>query len=178
MLVVKDSSYHPFIARQFEDRTIERFYYALVWGNINDDSGTYTGDIGRNPKNRKIFALVKKDGKSAQTDFWVLKRFGFATLVKIKLRTGRTHQIRVHFSHNRHPVLGDCDYGGNSIVSGGGIPEYKKIAEKCLKIAKRQMLHAKVLGFTHPVTHERLSFEADLPQDFLQVLEILNDSKA
>ncbi|ROL62295.1 RluA family pseudouridine synthase [Bacteroidetes/Chlorobi group bacterium ChocPot_Mid] len=173
LLITKDSSLHSILAKQFEERTVERYYYALVWGDMKNDSGTYEGDIGRNPRNRKTFAVVKKEGKPAITDYWVLERFGIMTLVKVKLRTGRTHQIRVHFSHNGHPVLGDKDYGGDVIVKGGGIPETKKLAERCLKIAERQMLHAKILGFTHPINFQRLSFESELPDDFEEILKIL-----
>lgn len=177
LLITKDSSLHSIIARQFEERTVERFYYALVWGDFKDDYGIYQGDIGRNPRNRKTFAVVKKEGKPAITDYWVLERFGIMTLVKVKLRTGRTHQIRVHFSHNGHPVFGDKDYGGDVIFKGGGIPETKKLAERCLKIADRQILHAKILGFTHPITSQRLSFESELPDDFENILRILREYK-
>ncbi|MFH1051793.1 MAG: RluA family pseudouridine synthase [bacterium] len=173
LLITKDSSLHSILAKQFEDRTIERYYFALVWGDVKNDEGTWEGDIGRNPRNRKTFAVVKKDGKTAITDYWVMERYGFITLVKVKLRTGRTHQIRVHFSHNGYPVLGDKDYGGDTVVKGGGMPETRKIAEQCLQIAQRQMLHAKVLGFTHPLSSERMRFESDLPEDFMEVLKIL-----
>jgi len=173
LLITKDSSLHHILAKQFENRTIERYYYTLVWGDLKSDSGTMVGDIGRNPKNRKIFSVVKKDGKPAITDYWVLERYGIITLVKVKLRTGRTHQIRVHFSHYGHPVLGDKDYGGDVMVRGGGVPDTKKIAERCLKIAERQMLHAKIIGFIHPVSDEKMNFDSDLPEDFNRILGIL-----
>ncbi|MFC2130197.1 RluA family pseudouridine synthase [Bacteroidota bacterium] len=176
LVIAKDSNLHPILAEQFADRTIERFYYAIVWGDIKNDSGTVTGDIGRNPRNRKLFSVVKKGGKKAKTEYWVLERFGYATLVKIKLHTGRTHQIRVHFSYNKHPLVGDSDYGGDNIVYGGSNPTIKKAAVQCLKTAKRQMLHAKVLGFDHPVSCERMIFESDLPEDFQKVLEVLRKS--
>ncbi len=177
MVIVKDSKYHQPLAKQFEERTVERFYYALVWGNIEEDEGTFVGDIGRNPRNRQIFAVVKKDGKPAITDYQVIDRFGVITFVKIKLRTGRTHQIRVHFSHNKHPVFGDPDYGGDKLVYGAGISEKKKILLQCLSKINRQMLHAKILAFNHPVTGERLYFESDLPDDFQIVMDILEKNK-
>jgi len=177
MVIVKDSKYHQPLALQFEERSVERFYYALVWGNIEEDEGTYEGDIGRNPRNRQIFAVVKKDGKYAITDYQVIDRFGVITLVKVKLRTGRTHQIRVHFSHNKHPVVGDTDYGGDKLAYGAGVAEKKKILIQCLSKINRQMLHAKVLAFNHPVTKERLYFESDLPDDFKEVLSILENNK-
>jgi len=176
MVIVKNSIYHPILAQQFADRSIERYYYALVWGDVKDDEGTYEGDIGRNPQNRKLFAVVKKDGKPAVTDYWVIKRYGMLTLVRVKLRTGRTHQIRVHFSHNKHPVFGDPDYGGDKMLISTNISERKRVLETCLKSVSRQMLHAKVLGFNHPVTKERLSFESELPNDMKNILNILDNN--
>jgi 23S rRNA pseudouridine1911/1915/1917 synthase len=174
MVIVKNSIYHPILAKQFADRSIERYYYALVWGDLKDDEGSYEGDIGRNPQNRKLFAVVKKDGKPAVTDYRVIKRYGMLTLVKVKLRTGRTHQIRVHFSHNKHPVFGDPDYGGDKMYLSSGISDKKRVLETCLKSVTRQMLHAKILGFNHPVSKERLTFESDLPDDMKNLLELLD----
>lgn len=176
MVIVKNSIYHHILAEQFADRTIERYYYAIVWGDMKEDEGTFIGDIGRNPQNRKLFAVVKKDGKPAVTDYWVIKRYGMLTLIKIKLRTGRTHQIRVHFSHNKYPVLGDPDYGGDKMYLSTSMMEKKRVLESCLKQISRQMLHAKILGFSHPVTKERLKFESELPDDMRKVLNILDEN--
>ncbi len=173
LVIAKNSIDHSKLAEQFHDRTIERFYYALVWGNLKEDEGHFEGNIARSPRDRKLFTVVKKGGKTAYTDYWVLERYDFLTLVKIKLRTGRTHQIRVHFSFNNHQVFGDGDYGGRAILYGGSNKKNKDLAGKCLKIAKRQMLHAKILGFSHPETKERLLFESELPDDFTEVLNIL-----
>lgn len=175
LVIAKNSFDHSKLADQFHDRTIERFYYTLVWGNLKEDEGHFEGNIARSPRDRKLFTVVKKGGKTAYTNFWVLERFDFMTLVKIKLQTGRTHQIRVHFSFNNHPVFGDEDYGGRAILFGGSNKKNRDVAEKCLKIANRQMLHAKVLGFSHPETKERLRFESELPDDFAEVLSILRN---
>ena len=175
IVVSKNPVIHASLAKQFFDRTISRFYYAYIWGNLEDDHGIIEGDIGRSPRDRKLFAIVKKDGKIAKTEYWVLKRYEYITFVKIKLWTGRTHQIRVHFSHHSHPVLGDQSYGGNSIVFGGNNNTFRKCANKLLEIADRQMLHAKVLGFYHPVLKEELFFESDLPED-MKIIETILDS--
>lgn len=175
LLISKDPSIHQQLAEQFSNRTVERYYYALVWGEFDVDSGTYEGDIGRSPRDRKLFAVVKKDGKPAITDFWVERRFDYLSLVKIKLRTGRTHQIRVHFSHNRHPVFGDPSYGGDKVVYGGHNVKFKQFATKLLKSTTRQMLHAKTLGFFHPVLKTQMHFEADFPPDFKFVLSELEN---
>lgn len=174
LLVSKNPVAHAKLAEQFANRTILREYNSIVWGRFQEDSGTYEGDIGRSLRDRKLFDIVKRGGKHAITDFVVLEQFDCFSLVKVKLRTGRTHQIRVHFSRNRHPVLGDISYGGDSLIfGGGGDANGQKIAKKCLSIAKRQMLHAKTLGFTHPETGEKLFFESDLPDDIKQILDIL-----
>lgn len=173
LLISKDPSVHQQLAEQFSNRTVERYYFALVWGNFDEDEGTYEGDIGRSPKDRKLFAVVKKDGKPAITDYWVVHRFDYLTLVKIKLRTGRTHQIRVHFSHNRHPVFGDPSYGGDKVVYGGHNLRFKQFAIHLLKSANRQMLHAKTLGFFHPILKTQMHFEVDFANDFKNVLQEL-----
>ncbi len=170
LVVSKNPVIHAKLAKQFADRTIQRYYNALVWGNYDEEEGTYYGNIGRSSRDRKLFAVVKRDGKVAITDYKVLKRFEYLTLMQVKLRTGRTHQIRVHFSHNRHPVFGDPDYGGDSITHGGNNPKFKVLAEKMLKTINRQMLHAKTLGFTHPETKEFLEFESELPADMVEVI--------
>ncbi len=174
IVVSKDPSIHQYLSEQFAKRTVERYYYALVWGTFKEDFGTYEGDIGRSPRDRKLFAVVHKNGKPAITDYWVEKRFEYLTLVKIKLRTGRTHQIRVHFSHNKHPVFGDPSYGGSSVVYGGHSPRFKQFASKLLKLIDRQMLHAKTLGFFHPILKRTMYFEVDFPDDFKMVLDELN----
>ncbi|NLO18475.1 MAG: RluA family pseudouridine synthase [Ignavibacteria bacterium] len=176
LVVAKNSEIHSALAEQFYNRTVERYYKALVWGNFKEDKGTITGDIGRSPNNRKTFAVLRKGGKAAITDYKVLKRYDFINLVRLKLHTGRTHQIRVHLSSINHPVFGDSFYGGDKIAYSGNVPKKRRIAEQCLSIAKRQMLHAAVLGFVHPKTKEKMHFECGAPEDFSKIIEILEDS--
>jgi 23S rRNA pseudouridine1911/1915/1917 synthase len=176
IVVSKNPDTHAMLAKQFEERTIDRYYWALAWGVFKEESGTIIGDIGRSSRDRKLFAVVKKGGKPSITDYTVLERFDYLTLLKVKLRTGRTHQIRVHLSHNNHPVFGDPSYGGDSVIFGGNNPQFRKTAEQCLKLISRQMLHAKTLGFVHPETNEKLSFESPLPEDFENVLNILREN--
>lgn len=173
LLVAKDPITHAKLAAQFAKHTIEREYWAICWGKYSENEGTYVGDIGRSPNNRKMFAVVRKGGKYARTDYFVQETFEYLSLVKYRLHTGRTHQIRVHSSHNRHPILGDELYGGNKIVYGGEFPSYRKKAQDLLQIAKHQMLHARTLGFVHPITNESIMLTSDLPSDFIQCLEIL-----
>lgn len=175
LLISKDPSIHQNLAEQFSARTIERFYYALVWGEFSSKSGTFSGDIGRSPKDRKLFAVVRTGGKPAYTDFWVVEKFPYLTLLKVKLRTGRTHQIRVHFSHNRHPIFGDKSYGGDVIAYGGHNTRFKNFISKLLSQTTRQMLHAKILGFYHPIQKRKLNFEIDFPDDMQVVLQQIRD---
>lgn len=173
LLVAKDPVTHAKLAEQFAQHTIDREYWAICWGKYSDSEGTYIGNIGRSPNNRKMFAVVRKGGKHAKTDYFVQETFDYHSLVKYKLYTGRTHQIRVHSSYNRHPILGDELYGGNKIVFGGEFPSYRKKSMDLLQIATHQMLHARTLGFTHPMTNERIHLDSELPDDFLSCLEIL-----
>ncbi|MCX7880305.1 MAG: RluA family pseudouridine synthase [Ignavibacteria bacterium] len=175
LLISKDPSIHQELAEQFSNRTIERFYYAIVWGEFENDYGRYEGDIGRSPRDRKLFAVVRKDGKPAITDFWIVERYRYISLAKIKLLTGRTHQIRVHFSHNRHPVFGDQSYGGDRIVYGGHNTRFRNFVASILPKIHRQMLHAKILGFYHPVLKKNMAFETDFPEDFNFVLNSLRE---
>jgi len=117
--------------------------------------------------------VVKRGGKSAITDFEVLEEYEFTSLVKFRLHTGRTHQIRVHTASMKHPILGDETYGGDKILYGGQSNYVRSKAQKCLQLATRQMLHAKTLGFIHPISNEKLFFDSELPDDFKNVLEFL-----
>jgi 23S rRNA pseudouridine1911/1915/1917 synthase len=176
LVLAKDGTTHAHLASQFSKHTIEREYWAIVWGKFPSEKGTIEGDIGRSLQNRKKFSVVKKDGKYARTDYFVLKEYEFASVVKYKLHTGRTHQIRVHSSYLNHPIMGDELYGGNKLLFGGEIPRLRKKAMKCLETANRQMLHAKTLGFVHPITNEKILFNSDLPKDMQQVIEILEET--
>ena len=157
LVVAKSDVAHEGLARQFEDHSIERAYLALVAGNPMPPSGTVTGSIGRSNTNRKKMALVSEGrGKHAVTHFATLERFQGAALVECRLETGRTHQVRVHMTSLGHPLLGDPAYGRTPPKLKPLLAEHK---------FERQALHAKVLGFVHPVTGEQLRFESPLPAD-------------
>ncbi|UOB16817.1 RluA family pseudouridine synthase [Abyssalbus ytuae] len=161
------------LAKQFFDKTSEREYVALVWGNVAEDEGTVTGNIGRHPKNRLQMAVFEdgSHGKEAVTHYRVLERFGYVTLVTCKLETGRTHQIRVHMKHIGHTLFNDERYGGEKILKGTTFTKYRQFVENCFKILPRQALHAKTLGFEHPVSGEILRFDSQLPPDMTECIE-------
>lgn len=168
LVAAKNDRAHRFLANQFKNKTTTREYWAVVWGVMPHDKGTIEGDIARNPKDRRRFAVIP-GGKPAKTTYEVLERFDFATLVKCVLHTGRTHQIRVHFSHINHPIFGDEMYGGKQVVYGGMESRHHQRVSNLLEIMPRQALHARTLGFVHPVSKERMEFTAELPAD-LQLL--------
>jgi len=161
------------LSRQFFERTTDRRYNALVWGIPDPLEGTITGNVGRNIKDRKIMQVFKdgSEGKTAITHYKVIEDLGYISLIECKLETGRTHQIRVHFSHIKHPLFNDEEYGGNQILKGTTFTKYQQFIKNCFKILPRQALHAKSLSFDHPVTGKRLSFDSDLPDDMQQVIE-------
>ncbi|MCB0524903.1 MAG: RluA family pseudouridine synthase [Saprospiraceae bacterium] len=173
MVIAKNEYAMTHLAKQFFDHSIERRYQAIVWGDPDADSGTITGNIGRNPNDRKLLMVFPEgeDGKWAVTHWKVLERFYYCTLVECQLETGRTHQIRVHMKSIGHTLFGDPRYGGNQILKGTLFSKYKQFVENCLQILPRQALHAKVLGFVHPKTGEKLTFESELPDDMKTVLE-------
>jgi 23S rRNA pseudouridine1911/1915/1917 synthase len=161
------------LSKQFFDRTTDRRYNALVWGIPDPPEGTITGNVGRSIKDRKIMQVFKdeNEGKNAITHYKVLEDLGYISLIECKLETGRTHQIRVHLSHIKHPLFNDEEYGGDQILKGTTFTKYQQFIKNCFKILPRQALHAKSLAFDHPVTGERLSFDSDLPDDMVQVIE-------
>lgn len=160
------------LSRQFFDRTTERRYWALVWGDVKED-GTVIGNLGRSPKNRKLMQVFEDDeaGKHAVTHYRILEKFGYVTLVECKLETGRTHQIRAHMKHIGHPLFKDLEYGGDKILKGTTFSKYKQFIENCFKLIPGQALHAKTLGFVHPSSGEKMQFNSDLPEGFQQLLE-------
>lgn len=161
------------LAKQFFDRTINRRYLALVWGDIKEEEGEIIGHIGRSLKNRKVMQVFPDGdyGKHAHTRYKVVERFGYVTLVECKLETGRTHQIRAHFKYIGHPLFGDFEYGGDKILKGTTFTKYKQFVSNCFAILPRQALHARSLGFEHPTTGKTLYFESNLPNDILQVID-------
>jgi 23S rRNA pseudouridine1911/1915/1917 synthase len=160
------------LSKQFFDRTIERRYAALVWGDVKED-GTVIGNTGRSLKDRKVFTVFPngEHGKHAVTHYKVLERLGYVTLVECKLETGRTHQIRVHMKHIGHTLFGDFEYGGDQILKGTTFAKYRQFVQNCLDILPRQALHARSLGFHHPKTGEWMYFEKELPNDMQQVID-------
>jgi len=160
------------LSEQFFERTVERRYHALVWGDVSED-GTVEGHVGRSRSNRTVQAVFPDgdEGKHAVTHYRVLERLGPVTLVECKLETGRTHQIRVHMQYIGHPLFGDPRYGGNVAVKGSPGGKYNSFLRNCFSILTRQALHAKTLGFTHPKTKKFVSFESEVPSDMQEIIE-------
>ncbi|HEX8577420.1 MAG TPA: RluA family pseudouridine synthase [Flavobacterium sp.] len=173
LVIAKTEAAMTHLAKQFEAKTSEREYIALVWGNLKDDEGTIEGNIARHVKDRMQMAVFADPeiGKPAITHYKVLERFGYVTLVSCKLETGRTHQIRVHMKHIGHPLFNDERYGGHLILKGTTFTKYKQFIENCFKALPRQALHAKTLGFIHPTTGEMMRFDTELPQDMQDCIE-------
>jgi 23S rRNA pseudouridine1911/1915/1917 synthase len=172
MVVAKNDVAHHFLAKQFSRRTIDREYWAIVWGKFKQPKGTIDATLGRSKRDRKKVA-VTAEGKNAITDYEVLREFEYLSLVRLKLRTGRTHQIRVHLAHIGHPVFGDPTYGGRSSTWGGLEGKKALQAQNLLKRIGRQALHAKTIGFIHPGTKESVKFDSELPADMADVLTLL-----
>ncbi len=160
------------LARQFFEHSIERTYYALVWGVPTEPKGTIHVNVGRSLKDRRItVAFPKGDfGKEAITHYEVLKDLRYVSLVKCNLETGRTHQIRAHMKFLGHPLFNDATYGGDEVLKGTVFTKYKQFVQNCFKMIPRQALHAKTLGFIHPVTKKRMQFDSELPDDLTAVL--------
>ncbi|TNJ45725.1 RluA family pseudouridine synthase [Tamlana fucoidanivorans] len=175
LVVAKTEQAMMHLSLQFAEKTSEREYVALVWGNVEADEGTVEGNIGRHPKNRlqnTVFLGDETDrGKPAVTHYKVLERLGYVTLISCRLETGRTHQIRVHMKHIGHTLFNDERYGGDKILKGTTFTKYKQFVENCFKVLPRQALHAKTLGFEHPTTGEFMRFEAPVPDDIEACVE-------
>lgn len=171
LVIAKNEWAMTYLAKQFFEHTITRKYRALVWGDVKED-GTVTGYIGRDLKDRRIMNLYDDDtkGKWSITHYKVIERFGFVTLIECQLETGRTHQIRAHMKSIGHPLFNDASYGGDRILKGTVFNKYKQFVENCFQLLPRQALHAKSLGFEHPVSKKRIDFESPLPTDFDAVL--------
>ena len=169
LVIAKTEQGMAHLSLQFAEKTSEREYVALVWGNVANDKGTIEGNIGRHPKNRLQNTVYLDDegdkGKPAVTHYKVLERLGYVTLVSCKLETGRTHQIRVHMKHIGHTLFNDARYGGEKILKGTTFTKYKQFVDNCFKVLPRQALHAKTLGFVHPKTGEFMQFNSEIPED-------------
>lgn len=173
LVIAKTETAMTGLAKQFFDHSIERTYWALIWGEPKEAKGTIDVHIGRSLKDRRItVAFPDGDfGRHAITHYEVLQNLRYVSLVKCNLETGRTHQIRAHMKYLGHPLFGDVTYGGDKVLKGTQFSKYKSFVENCFKILPRQALHAKSLGFLHPITKKQLYFESDLPEDFQQVIE-------
>ena len=175
LVIAKTEEAMTHLAKQFFDKSTEREYVALVWGNVEEEEGTIEGNIGRHPKNRLQNTVYENDeeekGKPAVTHYKVLERLGYVTLVSCKLETGRTHQIRVHMKYIGHTLFNDERYGGEKILKGTTFSKYKQFVENCFKVLPRQALHARTLGFVHPTTGAFMRFESPIPEDMEACLE-------
>jgi 23S rRNA pseudouridine1911/1915/1917 synthase len=172
MVIAKTEYAMTHLARQFFDHSIERTYNALVWGQPDPVDGTISGYIGRSIKDRKVQTIYDDEtkGKWAVTHYKTLEDLRYVSLVQCNLETGRTHQIRAHLKHIKHPLFNDAMYGGDRVLRGNPVGSYKAFVENAFKLMPRQALHAKSLGFIHPRTHEWLQFDSPLPDDMQAVL--------
>jgi 23S rRNA pseudouridine1911/1915/1917 synthase len=176
LVVAKDDFTHAKLAEQFSKHTAEREYRAVCWGIFKEAKGEISSNISRSKSDRKKFAVSKDEGKTAVTFFEVIEQFEFAAYLKLNLKTGRTHQIRVHLSSINHPVFGDETYGGRKIVYGSQLPKMKSRIENLLSLMPRQALHAKTLGFIHPRKKEFMRFNSELPEDMNVLLKKLSNA--
>lgn len=173
LVVAKTDLAMASLAKQFYRHTVERTYYALIWGEPEKPKGTVRGNVGRHPRFRKDFTVFPdgESGKWAVTHYEVVEGMYYVSLIKCNLETGRTHQIRVHMRHIGHPLFNDEKYGGDRIAKGTVFSKYKMFVENTFTILPRHALHAKSLGFIHPRTEKEVYFETDLPDDFTEALD-------
>lgn len=174
LVVAKTPEAKKELGAQFFNKTTHRSYNALVWGNFMEDTGTIEGNIARDPKDRLRMTVLpagSAEGKPAVTHYRVLERYGYVTLVECILETGRTHQIRAHMKHIGHPLFCDERYGGTEILRGERTGSYRQFVQNCFKLCPRQALHAKTLGFVHPITKEQMDFDSEWPEDFAALID-------
>ncbi len=173
LVIAKSEFAMTYLAKQFFDHSIERTYFAILWGVPKESKGTLRGQITRHPKDRKIMYMLpegSEEGKLAITHYEVIESFGFCSLVKFNLETGRTHQIRAHAQSMGHPLISDASYGGDKIRFMSTRANFKQFVDNMFKLCPRQALHAYSLGFEHPTTQQWIQFESEFPADFMQLL--------
>lgn len=177
LVVAKTPEAKTDLGEQFFNKTTRREYIAMIWGEFKEKTGTIIGDIARNPKNKLQMAVMSEPGigKHAVTHYEEVESFGYVSVVKCKLETGRTHQIRVHMKHMGHPLFNDERYGGDQILRGTTFSKYRQFVEECKQICSRQALHARTLGFRHPRTGKEMNFESPLPSDMTTLIEKWRD---
>jgi 23S rRNA pseudouridine1911/1915/1917 synthase len=173
LVIAKTELAMAHLAKQFYEHTIERTYYALVWGEPKELTGTINVNLGRSLKDRRVTAAFLEGdfGRTAITHYKVLLPLRYVTLVQCNLETGRTHQIRAHMKYLGHPLFNDATYGGDKVLKGTSFSKYRSFVDNCFKMLPRQALHAKSLGFIHPRTKEYLHFDSQLPDDMSSVIE-------
>lgn len=174
LVVTKNELAQMRLAKTFFDHDLERKYLALVWGSFTEESGTIVGNIGRNPKDRMVMTVFpegSEHGKHAVTHWRVVEDLGYVSLLECQLETGRTHQIRAHLQSVGHPLFNDEAYGGNKILKGTTFTKYQQFVRNCFAVMPRQALHARSLGFLHPITGKKMLFESELPADFSALLD-------
>jgi 23S rRNA pseudouridine1911/1915/1917 synthase len=178
MVVAKNEEAHRNLAKQFFDHTAKRVYNAIVWGRLKNDFGRIETQLARHAKDRRKMAVVEEGGKNAITEYFLMEDLEVCSLVELRLKTGRTHQIRVHMQHMGHPVFGDPTYSGRSmVVMRNDIPQYRHWIDTLMVMMDRQALHARTLRLHHPKTNELLEWTSPLPDDFEQTLQALRDKR-
>lgn len=178
LVVAKDDFTHAKIAEQFSKRTVDREYHAICWGKFKEKKGEINFNIVRSKKDRKKFSVSENEGRTALTLYEVLEEFEFTSYLKLNLKTGRTHQIRVHLSGISKPVFGDPTYGGRQVVYGSELPKIKARVQNLLEIMPRQALHAKTVGFFHPHLKKKMFFNSELPEDMKHLIKKLKSTES
>lgn len=177
LVVAKTPNAKTSLGLQFFNKTTKRQYIAVVWGEMENSSGTIEGNIGRSVKDRLQMAVFadQEMGKHAVTHYNTIENLGHLAIVQCQLETGRTHQIRVHMKHIGHPLFNDSRYGGDKVLRGNTFAKYMQFVQNCFAICPRQALHAKTLGFIHPKSGEEMIFDSKLPEDMTQFIEKWKD---
>lgn len=173
LVIAKTPEAKTDLSLQFFNKTTRREYVAVIWGEFPEPEGTITGNITRNPKDR-LQMMVSPDpevGKHAVTHYRQIESFGYVSVVKCVLETGRTHQIRVHMLSKGHPLFNDARYGGDRILKGLRTASYTRFIDNCFEVCPRQALHARTLGFVHPRTGQQMDFECPIPDDMTNLIE-------